>query len=67
MKKIFYKIGASIALISLILVMISMPISPIAEIGIAIFGSYEAYLGTLLSTFGLSAIIILITFIWNEI
>jgi uncharacterized membrane protein YdjX (TVP38/TMEM64 family) len=65
--KTYNKIIASIALISLVLIFLSFPASPIATLGKYIFGSYKTYLFALTGFFGASVTMGAIIFIWKEL
>jgi hypothetical protein len=64
--KIFYKITISIAIASLMFILMSMPNSPMASLGEYLFGTHRLYLGTLLAFFGTSVGSLAIGFIWKE-
>ena len=64
--KTFYKILISISLVSLVLILISFQNTPLAVLGEYLFGTYQTYLGALLTAFGIPLVIGVITFIWKE-
>jgi hypothetical protein len=48
------------------LILMSVPNSPMASLGKYLFGTYNLYLGTLLAFFGASVGSLAIVFIWKE-